>query len=446
MSSEHSKAGVSTTARFELAADEETPAFECSLDNAPWSDCQATTDYEGLTEGQHSFRARAAGPLSGVGPVISRSWTVDLTDPVLTLDQVPASPTRAKSAEIRFGSGEAGHFECRLDSALESAFATCVSPHTVFALADGEHRLDVRAVDLAGNTDTKTVVWTVTTSPPAVTFGSVPARFSPSRDARVEFTSSRTVASAECRLDAGAWAACASPVEYSGLRDGPHDFAVKITDQAGNSATAGHSWDVDTVAPVARIEAGPSGETARTDADFGFGASEPAILFACSLDGGTFETCTSPKAITGLAAGEHELRVRATDRAGNTGPVVTRTWSVVAAQVPPEETIEPKVTFKRTVRVKRAGPVEVGRVACGTSPCAVTGTRGVRVKAGGRRFKVAVKLPKTLAAGLSAPIQAIIPGNARAALKGRRVSLKLTVEVSSGERSESVTRRISLRG
>lgn len=39
----------------------------------------------------------------------------------------------------------------------------------------------------------------------------------------------------------------------------------------------------------------------------------------CSLDGGAFTSCTSPVVYDRLSRGTHEVTVRATDEAGNTG-------------------------------------------------------------------------------------------------------------------------------
>lgn len=69
----------------------------------------------------------------------------------------------------------------------------------------------------------------------------------------------------------------------------------------------------------------------------GEGASTPGAALqpaTCSVDAGTWAPCTSPLVLTGLAEGDHDVRVRVTDEAGNVGTaergfgVVTTTPSI----------------------------------------------------------------------------------------------------------------------
>lgn len=53
-----------------------------------------------------------------------------------------------------------------------------------------------------------------------------------------------------CTLDGGAPTACETPVSYSGLADGAHDFVVTAADPAGNTASQTYAWTVDTTAPT----------------------------------------------------------------------------------------------------------------------------------------------------------------------------------------------------
>ncbi len=62
----------------------------------------------------------------------------------------PPSPTADSTPAFTFSSESGAGFECRVDA---DEFASCESPHTTAALADGEHTFEVRAVDGAGNRD-----------------------------------------------------------------------------------------------------------------------------------------------------------------------------------------------------------------------------------------------------------------------------------------------------
>ncbi|MCY4726180.1 PKD domain-containing protein [Nocardioides sp. STR2] len=85
----------------------------------------------------------------------------------------------------------------------------------------------------------------------------------------------------------------------------------------------------DTTAPETTITDGPQGQGRGPAATFTFTSSEPGSTFECSLDGGAWAACGSPATFTRLGQGEHELRVRATDKAGSTdASPAARTWTV----------------------------------------------------------------------------------------------------------------------
>jgi hypothetical protein len=75
----------------------------------------------------------------------------DTTPPETSITDGPSGATRDSTPTFSFSSSEPeSTFECSLDG---GAFAPCAAPLTLAPLADGEHRLDVRARDNVGNVD-----------------------------------------------------------------------------------------------------------------------------------------------------------------------------------------------------------------------------------------------------------------------------------------------------
>ena len=125
----------------------------------------------------------------------------------------------------------------------------------------------------------------------------------------------------------------------TGLTNGmTYAYVIQAVDTVGNvgsrslPATAVPADDQDRTAPETTITAGPAAETDLGTATFAFESSEAASTFECSLDDADWSTCASPLHLSGLAPGEHRLRVRATDAAGNAdASPASYEWTVTEA-------------------------------------------------------------------------------------------------------------------
>jgi Tol biopolymer transport system component len=87
------------------------------------------------------------------------------------------------------------------------------------------------------------------------------------------------------------------------------------------------------VAPDTFIDSGPSGVTNDPTPSFTFHSDDSSATFQCKVDGGTFNSCTSPKTLVHLADGTHTLRVRAHNSAGFDPTPAVRTFTVDTASI-----------------------------------------------------------------------------------------------------------------
>ncbi len=248
------------------------------------------------------------------------------------VDSVINDPTPT----FTFGSTDPGStFQCRIDGA---PFKTCTTTYTTQHLSDGPHKISVEAIDAPGNVSAvKGRPFTVDTTAPAVTIASGPANGSAtqSRYATFQFATDDPNATISCQLDnVGGFSPCSSPfTNPDPLNDGVHAFQVRARDRAGNVGGAGRLWTVDNVPPTVTITSGtPVPSDPRPS--FSFTSDEPGVTYKCHFDSDAPTNCSSPYAPTNrLSNAQHTFEVVGTDRAGNTGPPATVTWTVDAPPV-----------------------------------------------------------------------------------------------------------------
>jgi hypothetical protein len=108
------------------------------------------------------------------------------------------------------------------------------------------------------------------------------------------------------------------------------DDSCVPTDTGDNCTPA---TPVDTTPPTVTVSSSVGAVTNSTSANFTLDGTDnvtasDALTYQCSLDNAAYTSCTSPKAYSGLAAGDHSFNVKATDQAGNVSTPANYSWTV----------------------------------------------------------------------------------------------------------------------
>ena len=154
---------------------------------------------------------------------------------------------------------------------------------------------------------------------------------------------------------------------------------VTATNAAGSTDAFAPSF---AAIPDTTIVSGPASRVATTSASLAFSQTGAAAgtVFECSLDGAAYASCTSPRSLTGLAAGDHTFRVRAS-YGGLVDPTpATLTWTVdLAAELTVTgplagETASNQPTVTRTGEPGSTVTIKVDGVIVATGVVAGDGT------------------------------------------------------------------------
>ena len=299
----------------------------------------------------------------------------DTAPPTATITGVPPvnsnnmNPTFSFTGSDPLVNGYASginHFDYQIDG---GGFITATSPVTLpFALAEGNHTFQVRAVDNAGNVGSPiSYAFRIDVTPPTVAITATPPAIAKSATGTFNFTgtdpASNGVSSGinhfQVAIDGGSFTNASSPFTTSALSDGSHTFQVLAVDNAGNVGNpASYTWNIDATPPIATITNGPPAFSNSTSASLTFTGGDPIVNGFSSgldhleyqLDGGGFINVPSPASFTNLSDGNHTFQVRAFDKAGNVSSPTSYSWVV--------DTIPPTVSISNpSVATTIDGPV-----------------------------------------------------------------------------------------
>jgi hypothetical protein len=341
---------------------------EVSTDNgASWSQASGSTSWSYTwtlpPDGIYPLLARAVDAAGNIqSPAFATGVTISATPPDTFITSAPSDPTIQPSGAFTITSTKPGTtFECMIDGV---AYAACQSPYHTAALGDGRHTLSVRAKDSSGAYDPAPAVyaWTVSSSARIAVLSGIPVSPTALAGGSVSVAGSGIV-SYQFQLDTGTWspeAPITTPINFSGLSDGPHSLKVKGRDGVLNSlqsipTTA--SWTVDTTLPVTTIVRAPATLSPSASGLFIFTSTKPGTTFQCQLDGSNFSPCASPYTYSGLSDGSHALAVRGTDPSGNSEPApASYSWTIdTLSRVAVLSNVPPALTNVASASIQVAG-------------------------------------------------------------------------------------------
>eukprot|EP00854_Cymbomonas_tetramitiformis_P013675 gene13675-16161_t len=212
--------------------------------------------------------------------------------------------------------------------------SSMAAPAVLTGLIDGEHTLQIRAVDGHFRPDYRQheFSWIVDRTPPVTR----PSEGGPKIEGqRVSLEWAPEDASActfTYSVDGGKWQPTKeSTASFTGLDDGEHVVRVRSIDAAGNEEEEGalFKFAVDASPPTTVIAQAPDRFTSDSDARFWLTASERNAHMKYSLDSAPFQDTGPLLEFLQLSEGQHSLRVYSIDLAGNVErETVSFVWNI----------------------------------------------------------------------------------------------------------------------
>lgn len=317
-----------------FTVDDDGPtAVTCELDTARVDCTSGSVAATALPDGPHTLRVTAVDAASQSTTEAS-TVTVDGTAPSADVSGAPPL-TRSRRPALPFTSDDpTATAQCALPG-FSASLVPCASPFVPGVdLPDGTYELEVTVTDPAGNASNGRAPFRVDTTAPAVMLTGVPQGSRNATSETATFTAAGRPDEAltlECRLDGVLLASCTpagTELTIAGA-DGPREFAVRVTDPAGNVTDVAATWTFDrTAPPLPSVTGAPSGATQATGATLTLAGGGDTAAFRCTVDARDPAPCGPTLVLSGLTDGTHRVRVVALDAAGNASAETERAWVV----------------------------------------------------------------------------------------------------------------------
>ncbi len=307
------------------------------VDGSTWDTYSTSFTVSG--EGTHTVEYNATDLVGHVESVKTTSVNIDTIAPTVSATPVGTAGSNGwyKSATTVSLSGTdatsgIASLSYRIDGGNWQTYTAAVD------IPEGTHTFDARSTDHAGLVSAvQSLSLKVDSAPPMTGLSSLGLSgsngwYKSAVNVTVTATDSASgVASTEYRIDGGAWQTYASGAVIT-VTDGTHTVEARSTDNAGwTGSTATATFKVDTAAP-ALSHLGPTGTVSSTSVTVHWTGSDSGsgiASYAVSVDGGAPQDLgTSNSTTLSLTAGDHTIRVTATDAAGNS---VSQEWTLTVA-------------------------------------------------------------------------------------------------------------------
>jgi uncharacterized repeat protein (TIGR01451 family) len=244
---------------------------------------------------------------AGSSSTETRTFTIDRTDPAITLNGVTDGAIVNTDLMPVFTASDA-HLNA-VTATLNGAPFTSGTTIT----AEGDYRLVVTATDTCGNSSSRTVLFTIDKTPQGITISGVPEGCW--NDDVTPVLTATGAQSLTVTLNGQPFTSGTTITA-----EGDYTLHAVATDTAGNSSTETRTFTIDKTAPAITLAGAADGVIVNTNVTPVFSATDVHLSSAtATLNGAPF---TSGRAVT--AEGNYTLSVTATDTCGNSSSQTVR--------------------------------------------------------------------------------------------------------------------------